>query len=89
LEIEYAVIVTVKSQKGKCSAGHKVGNKAVFKGLKLEGYICPSAFDVLYRYIYALKMGAEFPWAKGEVITVACPDAENPVVFELRRQKCK
>jgi len=36
--------------------------------------------------VYALRYGAEFPWAKNkDVIQNACPDAENPVVFEIRR----
>jgi len=61
----------------------------IYKGLKMKGYICPSAFNVLYRYIYALKFGAEFPWGKDGAIRIACPDAKNPVVFELRRKKAE
>jgi uncharacterized repeat protein (TIGR04076 family) len=30
--------------------------------------------------------GGSFPWEKDpDVTTVACPDPDNPVVFELRR----
>lgn len=83
----YDVIIRVKTQRGECAAEHKVGDKAIFKGRRLEGYICPSAFDVLYRYIFALKYGAELPFEKDGAITVACPDDANPVVFELRRKK--
>ncbi len=37
---------------------------------------------------YAMRYGSEFPWAKDKNIIVnACPDAENPVVFEIRRIK--
>jgi len=33
-----------------------------------------------------LMFGGTFPWSPDpEAVTVACPDAENPVVFELRR----
>jgi uncharacterized repeat protein (TIGR04076 family) len=30
--------------------------------------------------------GGRLPWSEDpDAVTVACPDAENPVVFELRR----
>lgn len=78
------VIATVVSQKGTCAAGHKVGDQVVLEGLQLKGYICPSAFAVLYRYMYAMKFGAKLPFA--DMIRIACPDANNPVVFELRTE---
>jgi uncharacterized repeat protein (TIGR04076 family) len=34
----------------------------------------------------AMRYGAVFPWLKDQdVATHACPDAYNPVVFEVRR----
>jgi uncharacterized repeat protein (TIGR04076 family) len=82
------VEVTVKSQKGKCAFGHKVGDKIVFDGKAVKGNICYSALMVVLPKVYALRFGVEFPWAKDKsVITNACPDAENPVVFEIHRLK--
>ena len=41
---------------------------------------------VLFPKVYAMRYGAEFPLAKDkDVIFNACPDRENPVVFEIRR----
>jgi uncharacterized repeat protein (TIGR04076 family) len=80
--------VTVKSQKGVCVFGHKVGDKIVFDGKSVKGNICYSALMVLLPKVYAMLYGVEFPWAKDkdkDVIFNACPDAENPVVFEIRR----
>jgi uncharacterized repeat protein (TIGR04076 family) len=36
-----------------------------------------------------MRYGAEFPWLEKDkdVATHACPDATNPVVFEIRRLK--
>lgn len=80
------VEVSVKSQKGKCAFGHKIGDSIVFDGRSVKGDICYSALMVLLPKIYAMRYGAEFPWAEDrDVICNACPDAENPVVFELRR----
>lgn len=83
------IVVTVKEQKGTCAAGHKVGDQCIFEGLKMQGYLCPSVFGTIYRYVFALKYGADFPWAESKHIVngIACPDAENPVVFEIRREE--
>ena len=82
------VEVTVKNQKGKCAFGHKVGDKIVFDGKTVKGSICYSALMVLLPKVYALRYGAVFPWAEDrDVICNACPDAENPVVFDIRRVK--
>ncbi len=81
-----AVEVTVKSQKGTCAFGHKVGDKIVFDGRSVKGDVCYSALMVLLPKVYSMRYGAEFPWAeRKDVIFNACPDAENPVVFEIRR----
>jgi uncharacterized repeat protein (TIGR04076 family) len=41
---------------------------------------------VLLPKVYAMRYGVEFPWSKDKnVIFNACPDADNPVVFEIRR----
>jgi uncharacterized repeat protein (TIGR04076 family) len=78
--------VTVKSIKGKCSFGHKVGDRIVFDGKSIRGDIGYSALLVLLPKIFAMRYGAEFPWAKDKnAIVNACPDPENPVVFEIRR----
>lgn len=80
------VEVTVKSQKGTCAFGHKVGDRIVFDGKSIKGDICYSALMVLLPKVYAMLYGAEFPWAEDKnVIYNACPDPENPVVFEIRR----
>jgi len=82
------VEVTVKSQKGKCGFGHKVGDKIVFDGKTVKGNICYSALTVLLPKIFAMRYDANFPWAEDKnVIFNACPDGENPVVFEIRRLK--
>jgi len=82
----YIIEVTVKSQKGICAFGHKVGDKIIFDGKSIKGDICYSALMTLLPKIYAMRYGAEFPWAENkDIIHNACPDPENPVVFEIRR----
>jgi uncharacterized repeat protein (TIGR04076 family) len=82
------VEAVVKSQKGKCVFGHKVGDKIIFDGRTVKGDICYSALMVLLPKVYAMRFGAVFPWTEDkDVIFNACPDGENPVVFEIRRVK--
>ncbi len=82
------VEVTVVSQKGKCAVGHKAGDRIVFDGKSVEGNVCYSALMVLLPKVYAMRYGAQFPWAKDkDVICNACPDGKNPVVFEIKRIK--
>jgi len=82
------VEVTIKSQKGKCGFGHRVGDKIVFDGKSVKGDICYSALIVLLPKVFAMRYDANFPWAENKnVILNACPDGENPVVFEIRRIK--
>lgn len=82
----YDIEVIVKSQKGKCAFGHKVGDKIFFNGRSIKGEICYSALMVLLPKLFAMRYGVEFPWSENKnIIRNACPDAENPVVFEIRR----
>jgi uncharacterized repeat protein (TIGR04076 family) len=58
------VEVTVKSQKGKCAFGHKIGDKIVFDGKSVKGNVCYSALMVLFPKVYAMRYGSVFPWAE-------------------------
>ena len=79
------VIAKVISQRGTCAAGHKVGDKFVI-GDKTPAGMCSWAFYTLFPFAAVLQYGGAFPWEKNpNKTTVACPDPDNPVIFELRR----
>jgi uncharacterized repeat protein (TIGR04076 family) len=79
------VIAEVISQKGTCVAGHKVGDKFII-GQQTPSDLCSWAFYSLFPFAEVLQFGGSFPWEnERNKATVACPDPENPVVFELRR----
>ena len=79
------VVAKVISQKGHCDAGHKVGDEWVLSPKTPEG-ICMGAYHAMYSNAFLLLVGAAMPFREDpDVATVACPDANNPVVFELRR----
>ena len=82
----YRVSITVISQKGTCAQGHNVGNCWVINGRHTPGGLCLSAFNSLTPTLRTLTFGGTFPWRDDpDMNTVACPDAVNATVFELRR----
>ena len=83
----FRVEVKVISQKGTCEFGHQVDDVVVFDGETIQGRICMSALYSLMPKVFAMRYGADFPWLKEnkDVSSHACPDAYNPVVFEVCR----
>ena len=82
----YTIVARVIRQEGHCGAGHRVGDEILFDGQTVQGKVCLSALYSFLPKVYAMRYGAEFPWlADKDISTHACPDAYNPVVFEIRR----
>ncbi len=82
----YKIVVRVKEVKGHCAFGHRVGDEIVFDGETVQGRVCLSALYSFLPKVFAMAYGAQFPWLKDpNVATHACPDASNPVVFEVVR----
>jgi len=81
-----AVTAKVISQKGTCGLGHKVGDKVKFTESGVEGKICIHALYSMLPGAFAMMYESRFPWLKDpDKKTHACPDAYNPVVFEIAR----
>jgi uncharacterized repeat protein (TIGR04076 family) len=84
----FTVVARVIQQEGYCAAGHQVGDRVVFDGETVQGKVCIHALYSFLPKVFALRYGAEFPWTdESDVATHACPDAWNPVVFEIRRMR--
>jgi len=82
---QYKVTARVVSQKGTCAATHKVGQEFLI-GDKTPAGMCSWAFYAIFPFVSVMQFGGSFPWEKDpDKTTVACPDPENQVVFELRR----
>jgi uncharacterized repeat protein (TIGR04076 family) len=82
----FTIVARVVRQEGHCAAGHRVGDEVVFDGQAVQGRVCMHALYSFVPKVFAMRYGAQFPWlADPDVATHACPDADNPVVFEIRR----
>ena len=78
----------VISQKGSCGIGHKVGDEIIFTEEGVKGKICIHALYSFLPKVFAMMYDSQFPWLDDpDVSTSACPDAYNPVVFEISREK--
>ena len=82
----YKVAISVISQSGTCIHNHRVEDKWIVEEKTPEG-ICLTAFNDLLPHIWVLMFGGSYPWESDPNIikNIACADAKNPVVFELRR----
>jgi uncharacterized repeat protein (TIGR04076 family) len=79
------IVATVVSQEGSCEAGHGLGDRFVI-GQTTPCGMCSWAFASVFPFSQVLQFGASFPWEpEAGMARVACPDPDNPVVFELRR----
>ena len=77
--------VQAKVIKGSCAL-HKIGDMAEFKESGVKGKICIHALYSMMPAVFAMLFDAQFPWLKDkDTKTHACPDANNPVVFEITR----
>jgi len=73
-------------QKGHCEMGHRVGDVVTCTEAGVEGRICFHALYSIVPKVFAMMYDAKFPWLEDpDVTTHACPDADNPVVFEVKR----
>jgi uncharacterized repeat protein (TIGR04076 family) len=81
-----AVTAKVLSKKGTCGF-HEVGDKVKFTESGVEGKICIHALYSMLPAVFAMMFEAQFPWLREnpDKKTHACPDAYNPVVFEIER----
>lgn len=81
-----SIQVKVKSQKGTCGLGHKVGDVASITESGIDGKICIHALYSMLPAVFAMMYEARFPWLEDpDTKTHACPDAYNPLVFEIKR----
>ena len=89
LKIGHRIIGTIKDVKGKCNAGHKVGDKLDLSGHNTGG-LCGFFYHDIFPYILMLQFGGGFPkaWtADQDVVELECMDRFNAVKIELRRIK--
>ena len=90
----YDIKCSVKSVKGFCSAGYKVGDHFFIRdGLMIEPGkpkgLCIYALPALLHYLTAYcRETPDSDWINRKK-ELQCPDSDNTVIFSLERMKSK
>lgn len=84
--IGHRVVGTIKSVKGTCNAGHKVGDRLELSGHNTAG-LCGFFYHDIFPYVIMLQFGGGYPpeWGNPEVLELECTDRVNCVKIELQR----
>ena len=82
----YKIVATVTDVKGKCSAGHKSGEKFEISCHNPAG-LCGFFYYKIFPSLQTFQFGGCLPWWQGESIQLQCPDMQNLVTIKLERTK--
>lgn len=74
----------VRSVKGHCSAGHKVG-EVIKLGCWDSGGLCGFFYHDVFPTISVMQFGGRYPWESEEGHMMGCPDTHNQVTIRLTR----
>lgn len=77
------VRVRVESIRGVCTAGFQVGDEWILQKFTPPSEFCGITYCLLYPTIRSLVFGGKVPFAKDNILKVACPDHKNCTVFSL------
>ncbi len=86
--VGFRVVGTIKSVKGHCHAGHKVGQQIELGGHHTGG-MCGFFYHDIFPYIIMLQFGGGYPvaWGNPDLVELECLDRANAVKIELKRLK--
>jgi uncharacterized repeat protein (TIGR04076 family) len=85
-EIGYKMVAMVTDVKGKCSAGHTVGEGFEISCHNPAG-LCGFFYNKIFPNLQTFQFGGCMPWWKGDSINLQCPDTQNLVTIKLERTK--
>jgi len=85
-QLGHKIIGTIKSVKGQCSAGHKVGDRIELSGHDTGG-LCGFFYHDIFPTIIMLQFGGQYPWGDPDKVELECMDRHNAVTIELQRER--
>lgn len=80
------VIGKVIGLKGKCNAGHFIGEKFEIS-CHNPGGLCGFFFHDIFPNLSVMQFGGAFPWGDPNVLEMECPDRHNVLTIRLERIK--
>lgn len=85
-KIGYKVVGIITGVKGKCSAGHTVGETFEISCHNPAG-LCGFFYHDIFPSLSTFQFGGTMPWWEGDTIELVCPDSYNLVTMKLTRSK--
>ena len=82
----WKVTAEVTGIKGKCSAGHNVGDIFNLSCTNVDG-LCGFCFNAIFPNLQTFQFGGSMPWWQGDMIYQQCPDPVNVLTLKLSREK--
>jgi len=84
--VGYRVVATVSGVKGRCNAGHEVGDTFEISCHNPAG-LCGFFYHQIFPNLCTFQFGGSLPWWRGDSIQLECPDSRNLVTLTLERSK--
>lgn len=80
------MIISVEEVTGHCVYEYKAGDEIEVTGMRTPPGFCGAAYNALFPVIFALNMGAKYPFGEDEaaISRVTCPDGAK-IRFKVRR----
>ena len=75
----YKIIATVRSVKGHCDFGHRVGEQVVFDGETVQGRVCLHALYSFLPKVFAMRYGARWNWTPASWMGEPWPPVQWPL----------
>ncbi|MBN2467511.1 MAG: TIGR04076 family protein [Deltaproteobacteria bacterium] len=82
--VGYKIVATVTGLKGRCNAGHQVGDSFEISCYDTGG-LCGWLYHDIFPHLSAFQFGGKFPWWEGDSIELECPDRYNLLTLKLER----
>ena len=85
-KIGYKMVGKIIDAKGKCNAGHKVGETFEISCHNPAG-LCGFFYYKIFPNLSTFQFGGAMPWWEGDTIHLQCPDSNNLVTMKVTRSK--
>lgn len=82
----YKITATIADVKGKCTAGHKVGDSFEISCHNPAG-LCGFFYHRIFPNLQTFQFGGDVPWWQGDTIQLQCPDSRNLVTIMLEQSR--
>jgi uncharacterized repeat protein (TIGR04076 family) len=85
-KIGYKIVATITSVKGKCDAGHSLGESFELS-CHNPSNLCGFFYHDIFPNLCTFQFGGSLPWWEGNSIELQCPDSYNLVTLRLEKSK--